>query len=461
MELRVDPSGLGPALAVDADGRVEPVNPAGADWQGSVAAGLALAPGASQWVERHDADGRAHRALLTALPRAGGGALLVFSEAPRQFGPSSDAMGAMLDSIPAMIGYWDASRHNRFANRAYREWFGMTPEQIAGRHIRELLGPDIYAKNLPFIEAALRGEPQQFERTIPKPDGTTVRHSSAIYVPDVDDGEVRGFSVLVFDVSELKRTQLALEEARQELEQRVSERTRELELANLELARSNRELTEFAHVASHDLQEPLRTIATYCELLQEHYQGQADARGMRYLEHTVTAARRMQALVAAVLKVSQVGGAVGPLAPFDPGEAARSAIEATRASIEATHATIVLEPLPMVAGDPIAVATVFQNLLSNAIKFSGEAPPHVTIRGRIRADMVELAVTDQGIGLDMQFANKVFSMFQRVHVGRYAGSGIGLAIVKKIIERHGGEVGVHSGPDGGATFWFTLPRGNP
>lgn len=369
----------------------------------------------------------------------------------------SIALRDVVDSLPAMVGYWDTELRNRFANRAYLDWFGMPPEQMRGRHILELLGPEIFAKNLPYIEAALRGEVQQFERTIPGPRG--IRHSSALYLPDRrPDGTIAGFFVQVTDVTHLKEVEAQLQAARDELELRVEERTRALTVANEELARSNAELARFAYVASHDLQEPVRTIASYCELLEERYGSGLDDRGRRYLRHAADAAHRMQGVIRAVLEVSQVGRAGQPMVRSEPAEAVRVAMEALASGIADAHATIIVEPLPAVIADPGELVLLFQNLLANAIKFRGADPPEVRVSGRVDGGSVEISVSDNGIGIEPEHTERIFKMFQRLHADTYPGTGMGLALARKIVEGHGGALWVESTPGAGATLRFTMSR---
>ncbi len=453
------------AIVVDRAGVVVLANEAGRGWLGPDGASpfpevdleALHATGApdTRWIERHTTDGTRERALVAAYPRGGGGALLLLTEPPRE--AASELLRAVLDSVPAMIGYWDRNLRNRFANSVYLDWFGLPAERILGCHIRELLGEEVFAKNLPFMEGALRGEPQRFERDLTTPSGA-VRHSHAEYIPDVRGSEVVGFFVLVTDVTPLRAAEAALRVAHDELEVRVAARTSELERANAELAKSNAELEQFAYVASHDLQEPLRMVASYTELLGERYRGRLDERADKYIGYAVEGARRMQELVRALLSISRVGSALQHRVALDPAALARAALGALHARVLETGAEITVEPMPRVLGDATYLVQVFQNLLGNALKFHGEAPPRITVSARAAGAQVEIAVADNGIGLDMAFADRIFQMFKRLHERHvYEGSGIGLSVARKIVELHGGAIGVRSAPGQGATFWFTLP----
>ncbi len=616
-----------------------------------------------------------------------------------------DLLRRVLAGTTAMIAYWDRDLRCRFANDAYRTWFGVDPATLVGKHISELLGPTLYALNEPYMRAALRGEGQTFERLVPGPEGTS-RHSLATYTPDVVDGAVVGFVAHVTEVTALKESEARLQmllaqlqaeigrrrsaeetlleverslavtldavgagflstdeggrvlrmndvaervtgwtqeeargcsfwevclredrpdwmlerspielmlengtslQTRQNLvmrsrhgvrttvelqatltrgedggvrglalvfrdvtrlnaaerearrlaalvgsssdaimaktldgiitdwnaaaermfgypaseavgqhvrmlspEDRRDEAARILEqvaagaelpafdavrqtrdgrridvsltvspirdaLGNVvgaskiardvteqkrltqELQRSNAELEQFAYVASHDLQEPLRMVINYTELLAQRYRGQLDDKADRYMHYATDGARRMQQLVADLLQFSRVGSQGKPLAPVDLGRVARSVVTSLRPLVEESGAVVDIEPMPRVLADEGQLRQLLQNLVTNAIKFRSEAPPRVTMTSTRRETFHAIAVRDNGIGLEMQYAERIFQMFQRLHeMGRYPGSGIGLAVAKRIVERHGGTIGVESRPGEGATFTFTL-----
>ena len=225
-----------------------------------------------------------------------------------------------------------------------------------------------------------------------------------------------------------------------------------------DLARSNRELEQFAYVASHDLQEPLRMVAAYTQLLAERYKGKLDAEADKYINYAVDGAVRMQGLVRDLLAISRVGRQATELTQIDCNALLQTALANLQAAIEESGARVVYEPLPTVAADGSQLLQVLQNLIANAIKFHGAEPPLV----RIAADKKDrewlFSVSDNGIGIAPEHAELVFVIFKRLHTqSEYAGSGIGLSICKKIIERHGGRIWVTSEPGHGSTFNFTLP----
>ncbi|HTT51270.1 MAG TPA: ATP-binding protein [Streptosporangiaceae bacterium] len=235
----------------------------------------------------------------------------------------------------------------------------------------------------------------------------------------------------------------------------------DLDAQAIELRRSNAELEQFAYVASHDLQEPLRKVASFCQLLEKRYGGQLDERGLQYIAFAVDGAKRMQVLINDLLTFSRVGRAneVRVVLPLDqPLDAALSALSV---AIEDADAVVERpEQLPEVTGDPTLLAMLWQNLIGNAIKFraAGQAPL-IQITAAAQPDgRWQLAVTDNGIGIPPEFAEKVFVIFQRLHGrGVYPGTGIGLALCKRIVERHGGEMYLDTGYTGGTRICFTLP----
>ena len=230
-----------------------------------------------------------------------------------------------------------------------------------------------------------------------------------------------------------------------------------------ELQRSNEELEQFAYVASHDLQEPLRMVANYTEMLAERYRGRLDDKADKYIHYASDGARRMQRLVTDLLAFSRVGSQAKPLLPVDPAVILQDVQRSLGKLIRTSEATIVVGELPLVLADEIQLGQLFQNLIGNAIKFRSSEAPRIEITACLDGDRCRFDVSDNGIGMEMQYVDRIFQMFQRLHeVGRFEGSGIGLAIAKRIVERHGGRIWVESTPQFGTTFHFTLqpvPRG--
>ena len=234
----------------------------------------------------------------------------------------------------------------------------------------------------------------------------------------------------------------------------------EIQAKALALERSNAELEQFAYVASHDLQEPLRKVTSFCQMLERRYSGQLDERGEQYIAFAVDGAKRMQALINDLLAFSRVGRIERPRELVDVGELVTQATSALGLAIEEAGATVEVDgPLPEVYAERTLLGLVLQNLIANAIKFRADEPPRVRVSARRDGEQWDFAVADNGIGIDPQYAERIFVIFQRLHPrDTYDGTGIGLAMCRKVIEHHGGHIWLQDGRNGnGATFRFTLP----
>jgi signal transduction histidine kinase len=245
------------------------------------------------------------------------------------------------------------------------------------------------------------------------------------------------------------------------LELRLQERDRAQEaLARqaMELERSNAELEQFAHVVSHDLQEPLHTLSGFLELLSEQHVKVLDEDGQLYVERAMAGADRMRQLVRDLLEYARVSTSVQPFGTVDMQAAVDGVLADLHDEIETVGATVTAEDLPTVQGDRFQLPQLVHNLIENALKFRSDAAPTVVVTCEREDDEWLFAVGDNGIGIDARYGIHIFTIFQRLH-GRddYAGTGVGLAISKKIVERHGGRIWVDSNPGAGATFFFTLP----
>jgi signal transduction histidine kinase len=231
-----------------------------------------------------------------------------------------------------------------------------------------------------------------------------------------------------------------------------------LEARTEDLQRSNSELEQFAYVASHDLQEPLRKVASFCQLLQRRYAGRLDAKADEYIEHAVDGAKRMQVLINDLLAFSRVGRTAQRREPVSCAVLLALAWANLAADVRRTHATIEVGELPVVLGEASLLTAVFQNLINNALKFRADEPPRVTVSVRRDGEFWLFSFSDNGIGIEPEYAERIFVIFQRLHdKAAYPGTGIGLAMVRKIIEYHGGRVWLDTRTTAGARFWFTLP----
>lgn len=272
---------------------------------------------------------------------------------------------------------------------------------------------------------------------------------------------------LALEIDQRKATQLELQTLNRELEQRVRERTEALQKSNAdlrereaELSRSNGELEQFAYMASHDLQEPLRMISSYCSLLHSRYAEKLDEQGVQFIEYAVDGADRMRSLIADLLRYSQVGQDGIEQGPVALDDAVDDAIRSLSAVIAENGARVSFGNLPVVSGDSGLLAQVFQNLIGNAIKFRADDAPDIRISAARDGGNWTISVSDNGVGIDPKYAERVFRMFQRLH-GRdaYPGNGLGLALCQRILHRHGGAIWIASSQTPGTTVCFTLSAG--
>ena len=229
-----------------------------------------------------------------------------------------------------------------------------------------------------------------------------------------------------------------------------------------ELARSNDELAQFAYVASHDLQEPLRMVASFLQLLEKRYEGLLDPEGKNFIHFAVDGAKRMQALIQDLLALSRVQTRARPAEITDCAKVFRDVMNDHQLAIAEAGATVTCDHLPVLLSDSVQLAQLLQNLLSNALKFRGADPIRIHVGAVRREDEWEFSVSDNGIGIEPQFFDRIFGIFQRLHSrNELPGTGIGLAVCKKIVERHAGRIWLESKPGRGSTFYFTIPDKKP
>ncbi|MBN2505323.1 MAG: HAMP domain-containing protein [Verrucomicrobia bacterium] len=289
---------------------------------------------------------------------------------------------------------------------------------------------------------------------------THLRHAPGELTALAQDFEAMAQS-LAQRTAERERTRAALQQSHERLEQRVAERTRDLQ-------RSNEELEQFAYVASHDLQEPLRMVISYMQLLKQRYGQQLDTNAHEFIGFAADGAQRMQQLINDLLAYSRVGTRQRPLEPTPTEEVLQRVLTNLKVALEESRATVTHDPLPVVLSDPVQLTQMFQNLVGNAIKFHGDQPPAVHVSARPTNPLPhppipsptawEFCIQDNGIGIAQENFERVFVIFQRLHGrSKYPGTGIGLAICKKIVERHGGRIWLESEPGRGTRFHFTLP----
>ncbi len=277
-------------------------------------------------------------------------------------------------------------------------------------------------------------------------------------------GEALGFVFLAaagFVIQqEMGRRASAEQEVRtlnKDLERRVAERTAELAERAKDLERSNTELQQFAYVASHDLQEPLRTIASFTQLLAKRYNDKLDDKAREFINFAVDGSKRMQILINDLLAYSRVGTQGKPFTPTRCDAVLDRILKNLKTGIESSGAVITRDPLPVVMADEVQLAQLFQNLLTNAMKFRGADVPRIHISAAPDGTKWKVMVRDNGIGISPEHHDRIFVIFQRLHTKtQFPGTGIGLAISKKVAERHGGRIWIEPSPGGGTTFCFTI-----
>jgi PAS domain S-box-containing protein len=363
-------------------------------------------------------------------------------------------MRILTDTIPGMVGYWTRELRCGFANAAYLEWFGKTPEQIRGIHIRELLGGELFIRNEPFINAALQGERQQFERTLTKADGT-IGYSWAHYIPDVDGDQVRGFFALVSDVTELKQSQLRLERLNVELEKQTEE-----------AKAASRAKSEFLSNMSHEIRTPMNGVIGMTQLLQ---MSDLNEEQKEYADLLFTSGKNLLSLINDILDLSKIeaGKITLEMADFDLKNCLNDVILTQKSLVHQKGLAlkvIVPDDCPKsVVGDQFRVKQIILNLLGNAIKFTstGEISLAIEILEHYSGSaLVQVSVQDTGIGISPEALETIFKPFSQEDGSTtrlYGGSGLGLTISRNLAEMMDGKISVESTRGIGSCFRLTLP----
>jgi len=325
-------------------------------------------------------------------------------------------------------------------NPGAESMFGYAAGEVIGQSISRLLAEGVVDEWPVMVEKIKRGERiEHHETVIRRKDGRLLNVSVSIS-PLVDSaGKVMGAAGIARDITERKRAAALLKRHAEEL------------------ARSNAELEQFAYVASHDLQEPLRMVASFLELLAERYKGRLDERADKYINYAVDGAARMKTLIDGLLRYSRVTTQARRLEEMGARAALDEATANLGRAIEENGAVVTHDDLPTVLADPTQFVQLFQNLIGNALKFC-DGTPRVHVAAERTGDEWVFSVRDNGIGIAPEYRERIFQIFQRLH-GRdkYPGTGMGLAICKRVVERHGGRIWVESRPGQGSTFLFTLP----
>ncbi|OGU16880.1 MAG: hypothetical protein A2076_06395 [Geobacteraceae bacterium GWC2_53_11] len=362
-------------------------------------------------------------------------------------------MRMLTDILPGMVGYWTSELRCGFANIAYLEWFGRSQEQMRGIHIRELMGEELFSRNEPYIRGALRGERQRFERTLTKADGT-VGYTWAHYIPDLDGDRVRGFFVLVSDITELKQAQIQLELLNTEL----AGRTRDAEEANL--AKS-----EFLANMSHEIRTPMNAIIGLTRVVLDT---ELTPRQSDFLRTVHSASQSLMTILNDILDYSKMDAGRVELVhePMNLRELLGNSADLFSAQLEEKGLNLQLEISPetpaVVMGDQQRFSQVLNNLIGNAVKFTETGAIHIlveTVNDEGNTITLRCAVRDTGIGLSKEQSDRLFHPFTQADgtiSRRFGGTGLGLAICQKLVTLMGGDIAVSSSEGEGATFAFTV-----
>jgi PAS domain S-box-containing protein len=328
-------------------------------------------------------------------------------------------------------------------NRSLCDILGYSEAELVGRSVKEVSHPE--DKDLTDRERARVHEGEidsvRFEKRYLRKDGTPVWVELAVALARDPHGHPQYEIAMFDDITERKHAEQALKDAHEELK------------------RSNAELEQFAYVASHDLQEPLRMVSSYTQLVMKRYGERLDSDAREFMNYVVDGAARMKQLIEDLLAYSRVGTKGKDFKPVAVENALKRAVTNLHAAIEESGAQVTHDALPTVDADEVQLAQLFQNLMGNALKFKGSERPHVHVSAVELPNEFQISIKDNGIGIEPQYFERIFMLFQRLHTkGDYPGTGIGLAICKKVVERHGGRIWVESEPGKGSSFNFTLPK---
>ena len=348
-------------------------------------------------------------------------------------------------------------------NHRFELLFGYDREEVIGRTKRDIkLWHNLDDRPKMLQQLQLQGNLKNYEATLQTRNGELILCQISAELFQVEQSIC--ILAAIEDITERRKTELTILQLKEELERRVEKRTTELsqataqlQLLNQELQRSNQELEQFAYVASHDLQEPLRAVTGYTQLLMSEYGDRFDETAHSYAEFIIDGAKRMQHLIQDLLTYSRVGTRGKEFAPTDCNKVVQEAMQNLQVAIAQSNAEIIIEPLPILQADRSQLVQLFQNLIGNAIKFCQQDRPLIQIRAIQRETDFLFQVKDNGIGIKPQYLERIFEVFKRLHTRReYPGTGIGLAICKKIVLRHGGQIWAESTPNLGTTFFFTI-----
>ena len=327
-------------------------------------------------------------------------------------------------------------------NHGAVEMYGYSSDEIIGKHISVLMEPDEEVSNFRLIRRAENGESIEHVEVKRLKKGGSHFYASITFSPiRNEEGNIVGISSISKDITRRKNAEKQLKDTINELK------------------RSNHELQQFAFITSHDLQEPLRTIASYAQLIEKRYKGKLDSDADEFIEFMVDGAKRMKQMIQGLLDYSRIGTKGGEFREFNSENALNHALSNLGSAIGEVNAEVNYDPLPVIFADENQMVRVFQNLIGNALKFhNARLKPKIHISARKEINGYIFSVADNGIGLEKEYSDRIFEVFKRLHsIGEYDGTGMGLAIVKRIIDLHNGKIWVESEYGKGSTFYFTIP----
>lgn len=378
----------------------------------------------------------------------------------------TDLLASVLESVAE--GVVVADEHARFLhwNPAAEHILGLGPTELMPDKWSEhynLFEPDgvtpVSTDRLPLIRA-LSGESVDDAQMIVRRRGAATDRWLQVSARPLhdDNGNSRGGVASFRDFTDQRQANEALRKAKDQLQEAHNSLERRVEERTSELARSNKELDQFAYVASHDLQQPLRMVASYVQLLERRYANKLDGDALEFINYAVEGTTRMKRLINDLLTFSRVGTHGRAFEATDCEKALRHTFKLLEIAIRESGATITHGPLPIIMADETQLIQLLQNLIDNAIKYRGGRAPEINVTAEKCGGAWQFCVQDNGIGIETQYVDRIFLMFQRLHgKNEYAGTGIGLAVCKKVVERHGGRIWVESRPGEGSKFYFTIP----
>jgi PAS domain S-box-containing protein len=388
---------------------------------------------------------------------------LLLQELADKLKESEEEFRALTDSMPLMMLSFTGVGVIVYANKWLKDFFGTTPKELSGRSWQKHLHPADFSSFSKDLQNCLTRQCSMtgHYRFVEKSSGQFLWHIFSINPIKNEKNMVQRWIGFIFDINAEKQIEQTLKDNRdlKEIQKQLYENQTELQKKIIELNRSNYELEQFAHLASHDLQEPLRKLFFYSDVLKQKYSNQIDTSGSNILNNMTTAAGRMKELINDLLSYSQLQQQKLHFEPVDLNTLIEEIIRDLDLSIKEKTATIEIDTLPVMEGNRIRLRQLFLNLLSNALKYSRNGvPPVIRVTSEVNDDTVSISIKDNGIGFPEEYREKIFGLFERLHSrDQYPGTGIGLSICKKITELHHGTISAVSMPGEYAEFKITLP----